>query len=92
MATQLCLLQEELELYDRDLLKKRHLVIANKMDTSSAHHHQSGRGFIGSDTFEADVKELHECTGLHVIPLSALELWNIQPLKDALFRIIYDSP
>lgn len=85
MLTQLRHLEEELEMYDKQLLASAQLVIANKMDS---HDNLSGRGLeeVGRD-FEADLNRIHEITGLPVIPISALHKWNIEPLKEALFRI-----
>ena len=77
MLTQLRHLEEELEMYDKQLLASAQLIIANKMDS----HEKVGRDF------EADLNSIQERTGLPVIPISALHKWNIAHLKKALFRI-----
>lgn len=89
MDTQLQHLQQELKLYDKELLNNTHLIVINKMDIRC--RDQSGCGLNDNDigrAFEVDVHRLHEDTGLPVVPISALQLWNIHPLKEALFRII----
>ena len=93
MAAQLRHLGRELELYDEQLLHGARLIVANKMDTRSDSlgcGHKDGAGTTANPSgrgLEDDLKALQEETGLPVIPISALKLWNIEPLKEALFRI-----
>ena len=84
MATQLHHLQEELTLYDKELLKNGRLIVANKMDICGE---ERTKDFHLSGTFLEDTQHLQDSTGLPVIPISGLLLWNIEPLKEALFRI-----
>ncbi len=110
MAAQLCHLQQELRLYDEQLLASVRLIVANKMDTvegeqsdrkgeesdkkreesdrerewSSRKGEESG---VDMKSFEEDLRSLEETSGLPVIPISALQHWNIQPLRGAIFRI-----
>ena len=75
-----------MRLYDEELLRNTCLIIANKMDTCIESKKGCGSPVVGVD-FEARLNRLHEETDLPVLPVSALELWNIEPLKEALFRI-----
>lgn len=88
MATQLHILQEELEHYDKELLKNGRLVVVNKMDAlgKAGDNQGSCRWSVGSE-FEGTIQRLRESSGLPVVPISALSLWNITPLKEALFRM-----
>ena len=85
MATQLFHLKEELEFYDSNLTRNCRMIIANKMDTRTK---QRGCGLNVDGNFEEDVYKLYEDTGLPVIPISAHLQWNIQTMKEALFRIM----
>lgn len=86
MATQLGHLQRELELYDQELPGKAHLLVANKMDVHYQDQTGCGLSLVGG-AFEEAVRQLHEDTGLPVVPISALNQWNIRPLREALIRI-----
>ena len=86
MTTQLHVLKQELEHYDKDLLNKGRLVVANKMDA----HCKASDGQEGSKMsmeFEQDLLRLQDSSGVPVMPISALLLWNITPLRKALFRM-----
>lgn len=89
MSTQLRHLRQEMELYDDSLLLKTHMIVANKMDAWCEEGSECGGGkeSVVDEMFEAAVHQLHEETGLPVMPVSALKFWNIRPLKEALFRI-----
>ena len=76
VASQYDALQLELELYNPDLLKNIGLIVINKMDSRTAR---------GNET---EVAALQARTGLVVVPVSGLCRWNMQPLKEALFRVL----
>lgn len=88
MAAQLKDLQTELELYDKELLRSGCLIVVNKMDVCAVRGDEMERGssWSVSEKFEGDVQRLAESVGVPVVPISALHLWNIQPLKEALIR------
>jgi GTPase involved in cell partitioning and DNA repair len=100
MATQLQHLEEEMQLYDNQLLNSAHLIVANKMDTcvrmnqcssdndkSSVDPDVQQCGGENKSVFEDELQQLQSDTGLPVVPVSALMLWNIQHLKAYLFRL-----
>lgn len=82
MARQLHTLQQEVGHYDSSLLQNGCLIVANKMDA----HCWQDDGLVGTE-FEKELSSLQESSNLPVIPISALSLWNIVPLKEALFRM-----
>lgn len=87
MVTQLGHLQNELRLFDENLLHSASLIVANKMDTCEELGDTGTQHAKGGVAFERDLRRVQEESGLSVIPISALKLWNIHPLKEALFRI-----
>ena len=86
MSSQLHTLQQEVGHYDNSLLQNGCLIVANKMDIHCFSDEDEQPNVLGTD-FEKEVLVLQKMTPLPIIPISALSLWNIEPLKEALFRI-----
>ena len=73
--TQLHHLQTELRLYRSSLCENVSLIVANKMDLV-----ENNRGKL-------KLEALQQCVKLPIIPVSALQLWNIENLKLALLNL-----
>jgi len=86
MCEQLQTLQGEVRHFDSTLLLNGCLIAANKMDEFLQ---RPDEGFSSKvDTsFEEELLKLQDSFSLPVIPISALSLWNINPLKAALFSL-----
>ena len=69
---QLELLQFELHQYNPSLCSRASLIVANKMDQESS---------------ERSVASLRQHSALPIVPVSALNRWNIQPLIGMMFDI-----
>ena len=80
---QLRTLQQEVGHFDSTLLLNGCLIAANKIDKCL----QCPDGGNVDKNFEEELLRLQDSFSLPVVPISALSLWNIDPLKEALFSL-----
>lgn len=76
------MLQGELAAHDPRLLRKRAIVVANKVDLLDAH---TGRN--GADR----LRDYCEQQGLPYLEISALREWNLEMLKSRLFGLYHET-
>ena len=76
------MLQSELAAHDSRLLRKRAIVVANKVDLLDSHTGRSGADGL---------RDYCEQQGLPYLEISALREWNLKMLKSRLFGLYHES-